>query len=72
MLKAITFDFWGTLYHNAFAREERLRMLGEALAADGQPRSWESLEAAYKHAWGVWKQVWREEQRSLPPADWLQ
>lgn len=72
MLRAITFDFWGTLYHNAFAREERLRMLGEALAADGQPRSWESLEAAYKHAWGVWKQVWREEQRSLPPADWLQ
>jgi len=27
MLQAVTFDFWGTLYQNAYAQDERLRLL---------------------------------------------
>ncbi len=32
MLRAVTFDLWGTLYQNAYARDERLHLLGETLA----------------------------------------
>jgi len=49
MLQAVTFDFWGTLYQNAYARAERLRLLEEALARHSQPRPWSDLEAAHRH-----------------------
>ena len=52
MLHAVTFDFWGTLYQNAYARDERLRLLEETLARRSQPRPWTALEAAYHHAAG--------------------
>lgn len=72
MLEVVTFDFWGTLYQNAYAREERLRLLREALERHDQPCSREDLEAAYEHALSVWDRVWREEQRSLSIQRWLQ
>ncbi|RLC58695.1 MAG: HAD family hydrolase [Chloroflexota bacterium] len=71
MLRAVTFDFWGTLYQDAHARDERLRLLEKALARHSQPRPWADLEAAYRHAWSVWERIWREERRSMPIERWL-
>ncbi len=71
MLRAITFDFWGTLYRNTFARDERLELLGRALAEHGQPRSRAELETAENHVWSVWERVWRQEQRSMAFEDWM-
>jgi len=72
MLQAVTFDFWGTLYQNAYARDERLHLLEEALARHSQPRPWADLEAAYRHAGSVWERAWREEHRSITIEHWLQ
>ncbi len=71
MLQALTFDFWGTLYENAYAREDRLRLLGHVLTRHGQSRSWEEMDAAYSHARSVWDRIWREEQRSMSIGRWL-
>ncbi|MDY7076509.1 MAG: HAD family hydrolase [Chloroflexota bacterium] len=71
MLHAITFDFWGTLYQNAHVRDERLRLLEKALASHSQPRPRVDLEAAYRYAWSVWEQTWREERRSITTEHWL-
>jgi HAD superfamily hydrolase (TIGR01549 family) len=71
MLQAITFDFWGTLYQHAHARDTRLRLLEEALVRHNQPRPWAALEAAYGHVWSVWDRVWREEHRSITPECWM-
>ena len=71
MLQAVTFDFWGTLYQNASARDERLHLLEEVLARHSQPRPWTALEAAYRHAWSVLDRIWREEQRPVTVERWL-
>ena len=71
MLHAVTFDFWGTVYQNAYAREERLRLLEEALMHHDQPRSQTALEAAYRHVRTVWDRVWQEEHRSITFERWM-
>lgn len=71
MLRAVTFDFWGTLYGNAFAREERLALLEAALARAGAARSREQLEAAYEQAWKSFDRLWLVEHRPLGTAQWL-
>ncbi len=71
MLHAVTFDFWGTLYQNTSARDERLHLLEEVLARHSQPRPWAALEAAYRHAWSVLDRLWLEEQRSITVERWL-
>ena len=71
MLQALTFDFWGTLYQNADGREERLHLLDQALVRHSQPRSWATLESAYRHGWSVMTRVWREEHRTATVEHWL-
>jgi putative hydrolase of the HAD superfamily len=71
MLQAVTFDFWGTLYQDTSARDERLHLLQEVLARHSQPRAWMTLEAAYRHAWSVLDRVWLEEHRSVTIECWL-
>lgn len=71
-LVAVTFDFWGTLYQSAYARDDRLRVMSEVLEREGQARSWEALDAAYSHARTVWNAVWKGEQRSISIKRWLQ
>ena len=71
MLHAVTFDFWGTLYQNAFGQEERLYLLDEVLARHGQPRTRAELETAYQHAWSVITHVWRAQHRPTPFEHWL-
>ena len=70
MLNAVTFDFWGTLYQGAFARDERLYLLDEALTRHDQPRPWTALETAYEHVWSIWDRIWREEHRSITFEQW--
>ncbi len=65
MVRAVTFDFWGTLYQNADARDERLGLVSDVLERHGESRAPAVLEAGFSHAMSVWDQVWREEQRSL-------
>lgn len=72
MLRALTFDFWGTLYENAFGQKERLGLLGRALLEAGQPRQWKELEAAYEYAWQAFEQVWRQENRPFSIEEWLE
>jgi HAD superfamily hydrolase (TIGR01549 family) len=71
MLRAVTFDFWGTLYQNTIGYKERMDLLTEVLERHGQPRSRAALETAYRHVWTVWDRIWREERRSLPIEHWL-
>lgn len=71
-LRAVTFDFWGTLYQNAYAHDERLELLGSVLERHSQPRRWGEREAAYSHARSVWDRVWRDQQRSIPIERWLE
>lgn len=71
-MRAVTFDFWGTLYQNAYARDERLALLGDVLEHHNQPRTMDELEVAYSHARSVWDQVWRDQRRSIPLERWLE
>lgn len=65
MLRAVTFDFWGTLYQGVSGQEERIRLLEAALADHGQPRPWAALEAAYERGSDVFRRLWLEESRPL-------
>jgi len=71
MLRALTFDFWNTLYQYASAQDRRLRLLEEALIRHSQPRPREALEAAYHDTMEIWTRIWQEEQRSLDTDHWL-
>ncbi len=72
MLRAVTFDFWGTLYGNAFAREERLALLEQALGRAGVARSRDQLEAAYEQTWRIFDHLWLVEHRPLGVPLWLE
>jgi putative hydrolase of the HAD superfamily len=71
-MRAVTFDFWGTLYQNAYAHQERLELLGSVLERHNQVRAMDELEAAYSHARSVWDRVWRDQQRSISIDRWLE
>jgi len=70
-VKAITFDFWGTLYHGVSARHLRMRRLVEVLGANGHFLSPEALEEADRAAGNEWDRAWREEHRTLSASEWL-
>lgn len=71
MLRAVTFDFWRTLYKNASAQGERLRLLDETLSRHSQPRPRADIAAAYRHAASVWEQIWQQEHYSIAATRWL-
>lgn len=71
MLRAVTFDYWGTLYQGDFVRPYRLSLLGEAFAQAGQPRTPEELQAAYAHCWDIFDALWKQEHRTMPVERWL-
>jgi putative hydrolase of the HAD superfamily len=70
-LEALTFDFWGTLYQNAYARAERLRLLGDMLERHGYGQMRQELDAAYSHARSVWDRVWRQQHCSISIERWV-
>ncbi|NIO41847.1 MAG: HAD-IA family hydrolase [Burkholderiales bacterium] len=72
MIRAITFDFWNTLFAGVNASHLRRRALRDALhqleridVAD------QRIEDAVAHAWQEWDRVWIEEQRTFGAADWV-
>ena len=71
LIRAITFDFWGTLYHGASAKPLRMKRLSDVLRANGYDFSLETLDVAERVAWNAWDRVWREECRTLPSGEWL-
>ncbi len=71
MIRAITFDFWGTMYQGKSGREARLHLIQEWLVQHAAPRRWEDLEQAYQHILSLWEQAWREQHRSLETLHWL-
>lgn len=73
MIKAITFDFWYTLYKSQpMPPETRLNFLAEAVAAKvGQTISLTQLQAAVEVARLGWDRAWVQENRTLTAEAWL-
>lgn len=73
MIKAITFDFWQTLYEPPpVDYDERLRFLQiEVEQGCGVTFEQTRFEAAVKVARDTWNRVWVEEQRTLTAHSWL-
>jgi len=73
LIKAITFDFWSTLYHYTQSprsrREQHLRSILAAAGCDDVTA--EQVTQAMKEAWDVWDRIWRKEQRTADAAEWL-
>jgi HAD superfamily hydrolase (TIGR01549 family) len=73
MLKAITFDFWNTLYKAAaYARGLRQVFMAEMFARNHIDLTQDQIDAAEEVARAEWNRVWREEYRTPPAADWVQ
>ncbi len=72
-IKAITFDFWSTLYKakavDYTARLERLKSQIEA--GSGAEFNQEQFEAAIKVARDIWSKTWIEEHRTIDAQEWL-
>src|SRR5512147_1141281 len=72
MLKAITFDFWNTLYKAApYAFALRRKFMFEVFAKNYIAVSVEQVDEAEEVARTAWNRVWREEYRTPPAADWV-
>jgi FMN phosphatase YigB (HAD superfamily) len=69
MLRAVTFDFWSTLFVDSRGRErERLRgaVLDQALRGEGHVVSEARLAAGLSAAWDHFDVVWLNEHRTPP------
>jgi FMN phosphatase YigB (HAD superfamily) len=72
MLRAVTFDFWSTLFVDTRGRErEQLRgaLLEDALVAAGHTVSGERLTDGLRAAWDHFDVVWAGEHRTPPCAE---
>ena len=67
MLRAVTFDFWSTLFADPHGRERealRATVLADALAAAGLQASGQALEEGLGAAWDHFDAVWLGEHRT--------
>ncbi len=72
MIKAITFDFWNTLYKAApYAFALRRQLMFEIFARNHIDVDVEQVDAAEDVARKEWNRIWREEYRTPPAADWV-
>lgn len=74
MLKAVTFDFWDTLFVNDDSPQQeqrRVKLIADELAALGTPRSETAIGAALRAAYGWFERIWRGEQRTPSTAETL-
>jgi len=72
MIKAITFDFWNTLYDASIsARPLRMRFLAEVLTKNQIELAPEQIETAEGLARDEWNRIWREDYRTPSSAEWL-
>jgi len=72
MIKAITFDFWSTLYTNK--KEDYTRRILELKSlmeqGSGETFPLESFKGAIKATRSTWNRVWQEEYRTLNAWEW--
>ena len=72
MIKAITFDFWSTLYANK--TEDYAKRIGELKhlmeQASGETFLLKSFKEAIKTTRAIWNKVWVEEYRTLNAREW--
>ena len=72
MIKAITFDFWNTLYRTRVpANNERINTIEKVLAEQGHRMAAGSIENAVKKAWNYWDGVWLNERRTANAVEWF-
>jgi putative hydrolase of the HAD superfamily len=72
MLKAITFDFWNTLYQAApYAFALRRQFLYEVFAKNHVDVDVEQVDTAEDVARTEWNRTWREEYRTPSAAEWV-
>lgn len=73
MIKAITFDFWQTLYQGQkIDYDERLRRLKfNVEQGNGITFTMEQFQAAVYVARDEWSRAWEEDHRTLNAAEWL-
>lgn len=72
MLKAITFDFWNTLYKAApYARSLRQTFMAKVFARNRIDLTQDQIDAAEEVARTEWNRVWREEYRTPPASAWV-
>lgn len=70
-IRAITFDYWGTLYHGTGSRSGRMERLIEVLRTHNFLFDQLALDDADRIAWMEWERTWREAHRTLSSHDWL-
>ena len=69
MLRAVTFDFWSTLFADTRGRERealRAAVLGDTLRAAGLHASNQALSDSLRASWDYFDTVWLNEQRTPP------
>ncbi len=72
MLKAITFDFWNTLYQAApYAAGLRRKFLLALFARNHLDVTEDQIDAAEDVARQAWNRHWREEYRTPSAAEWV-
>lgn len=72
MLKAVTFDFWNTLYADTNFNERltlRVNYMKTRVEDFGHQKSHEEIEKAFEEAGKKWLRLWEEESRSFTPFD---
>ncbi|MDM8520340.1 HAD family hydrolase [Anaerolineales bacterium HSG6] len=73
-LKAITFDFWSTLYRgqptNRHKRAQKLK--AEIEQYSQQNIAFDDFEQATQTAKTIWGQIWQDEHRTLKAQQWLE
>jgi putative hydrolase of the HAD superfamily len=75
MLKAVTLDYWNTLFidqDNAERERRRVQRLREELAAIGKPRREEAVRDALAAGFDQFDRVWLHEQRTPGAAEGLE
>ncbi len=72
MIKAITFDFWNTLFKGVIATDLRSRQVKQALGQTGHTDiSQERIVLAIGHTWQEWERVWEQEHRTFGAPRWV-
>jgi putative hydrolase of the HAD superfamily len=71
-IRAITFDFWNTLFPSINANDLRCQQIKQALNQAGHAKIPKAhIEHAIGRAWSEWDRVWEEEQRTFGAAHWV-
>jgi putative hydrolase of the HAD superfamily len=71
-IRAITFDFWNTLFPSINANDLRCQQITQALDQAGHAKIPQAhIARAVDRAWSEWDRVWEEEQRTFGAPHWV-